>query len=364
MTLDGKRKFIIDVLYTVVVAALAFFIFKYLIWWILPLVLGFVISFVLKPVVNLVYRMSSATRQFCAAIVLLCVYAALFALIWLLLLQLMTGLRTLVSSLPQTYNTVVVPTVEGLSNQVSALLSGFFPELGVQFVTLSDTITKQVGIFINGVSTHLIEGIGVCVKAIPAFCLTFLFTILSSFFISMDYTNVVSFFARLVPKHHRKTLFAVKDFLVKIVFKYARAYLLLLFITFAEVFAGLWLLRVPQSFYWAAGIAVADLLPAIGTGLILIPWAVLSFTQGNRFLGIGLLILYGVITIARNIIEPKIIGDHIGLPPLVTVTSMFLGLKLFGAVGMFLAPVLVLILKFLNDSGTIHLWEIPPKQKE
>ncbi|WP_312643042.1 sporulation integral membrane protein YtvI [Hydrogenoanaerobacterium sp.] len=363
MTLDGKLKFLVNTLYTMVVLALTFFVLKYLIWWLLPLVLGFLIAFALKPVVNAVYRMSSATRRFCAIMVLLCAYTVLFALLWLVLLRLITGLRGLFISLPQTYNTIIAPSVTSLSAQISALLEPFFPELGAQFANLSDMITEQLGNFISGVSDRLIESIGSIVKAIPAFMLTFLFTILSSFFISMDYTNVVSFLARLVPKQHRKTLFALKDFLVTTVFKYAKAYLLLLLITFTEVWAGLGLLRVPGSIYWAVGIAVADLLPAIGTGLILIPWSVLSFAQGDKFLGIGLLALYGVITVVRNLIEPKIVGDNIGLPPLVIITSMFFGLKLFGAVGMFLAPIFVLILKFLNDTGRVHLWEIPPKQK-
>lgn len=363
MNREAKLKFIVDVIYAAFVAALAVLALKYLVWWLLPLVLGFVIAFALRPIVNAVYRLSSATRRFCAAMVLLCAYAALGALVWLAVVQLVSGLHGLFLSLPQLYENAISPALAALNTQVTALLERFFPALGAQFTTLSQLLAEQTGVVISSASEHLLAGMGGFVRGIPAFMLTFLFTILSSFFISMDYNNVVSFFARLLPKRHRKTLFALKDFLVKTVFRYLRAYLLLMTITFAEVWAGLAMLRVPSSGWWALGIAAADLLPAIGTGLVLLPWALFAFLQGNQFLGVGLLAVYGVITVVRNIIEPKIVGDNIGLPPLATITAMFFGLKLFGAAGLFLAPILVLMLKFLHDSGRIHLWDAPQKPK-
>ncbi len=366
MTGEKKIKFIVDVVYVVLVAALAVFALKYLVWWLLPLVLGFCIAFALKPLVNLVYQMSSATRRFCAVMVLLCAYATLAALVWLGVVQLVVGLRRLILTLPELYESSFLPAAGSLSDWFSGLLGRFFPQLSEEFSTLAQMISEQTTTVVGGLSERLIGGMGALVSGLPGLMLTFLFTILSSFFISMDYNNVVSFLARLVPKRHRGMLFEIKDFLVKTVFRYARAYLLLLAITFVEVWAGLALLRVKGSGWWALGIAAADLLPAVGTGLILIPWAVLAFIQDNRFLGIGLLVVYGIITVVRSIIEPKIVGDNIGLPPLVTITSMFFGLKLLGAIGLFLAPLLVLIVKFLNDSGKIHLWDnsppaVPPK---
>lgn len=93
----------------------------------------------------------------------------------------------------------------------------------------------------------------------------------------------------------------------------------------------------------------------LGTGGIIIPWAVISLIQGNIFLGCGLLILYIAITIIRNIVEPKIVGSQLGLHPVVTLASMFVGLQVFGGLGLFGMPITLSLLKHLNDNGTIHI---------
>lgn len=361
MTQGDKQKFIVDAAYFALVAAIAVLTLKYFIWWLLPLVLGFGIAFALTPIVNAVYRLSTATRRFCAVIVLLCAYATLFALVWLGLAQLVVSLRDVFTRLPTLYSDVISPAVMSWNSSILAVLERFLPQLGVQFAAFTQVLGDQLSLYVTDSSAKLIEGVTAFIKGIPAMMLTFLFTVLSSFFISMDYNNVVSFLARLVPRRHRKTLFALKDFLVTSIFGYGKAYLLLLGFTFAQAWAGLWLLRVPSSGWLALGIALADLLPAVGTGLVLLPWAGLSLLQGNRFLCIGLLAVYGVITIVRNIIEPKIVGDQIGLPPLVTITAMFFGLKLFGVLGMFIMPIMALVLKFLCDSGHLRLWDKPAK---
>ena len=357
MEKESKQKFLLNVACVTVAVSIVVLVFKYLLWWLLPLVLGFCISFVLRPLVNAIYKISTATRRFCAVIVLIFAYASLGVLVWFCIVQLVAGFRWLFLGLPAFYSTTISPVLEELNSQVLAVLWRFMPEVSLQLEEFSAIAGEQIATVISSLSDRLIASISDFVRGIPAFMLTFLFTVLSSFFISMDYNAVVSFFARLVPKRHRKTLFVLKDFLVSTVLKYIRAYSLLLSITFIEVWVGLALLRVPSSGLWALLIAVADLLPAIGTGLILLPWALLALLQGNKFLCIGLLALYGVVTVVRNIIEPKIVGDNIGLSPLATITAMFLGLKIFGISGLFIMPILVLTIKFLNDSGRLKLWE-------
>lgn len=103
-------------------------------------------------------------------------------------------------------------------------------------------------------------------------------------------------------------------------------------------------------------IAVFDILPVLGTGGIMIPWMILSALQGNVPLAVKLLILYLVITVIRNIVEPKIVGGQLGLHPVVTLCSMFVGAQLFGAVGLFGFPIGLSLLRHLNDHGVIHIF--------
>ena len=99
------------------------------------------------------------------------------------------------------------------------------------------------------------------------------------------------------------------------------------------------------AFTEALGIAFVDMLPVLGTGAVLIPWSVLSFIEGNVALGIGLAVLYAAITVIRAIAEPKIVGDSIGLSPVLSLMSVYVGFKLFGAVGMILLPIAAAILR-------------------
>lgn len=136
-----------------------------------------------------------------------------------------------------------------------------------------------------------------------------------------------------------------------------KGYISIMFITFVELSVGLTVLQAPNSILLAALIAVVDILPVLGTGTVLIPWSLISLITGDTFLGIGLIILYVVILIVRNIIEPKFIGKRIGLKPLVTLVSMYLGMKLAGVAGMFIFPLVVAFLKNLHDAGIINTWK-------
>lgn len=100
-------------------------------------------------------------------------------------------------------------------------------------------------------------------------------------------------------------------------------------------------------------IALFDILPVLGTGGVMIPWMVIAFIQGNLQLGFGLLAVYGVVTVVRNIVEPKIVGGQLGLHPVVTLASMFVGASLLGAVGLFGFPIALSLLNYLNEEGEL-----------
>ena len=135
--------------------------------------------------------------------------------------------------------------------------------------------------------------------------------------------------------------------------------------TFLELVTGLSIIGIPKAPLIALVIAVFDILPVIGSGLFLIPWTIISFIIGNTSQGIGLAILYLVITVMRNIIEPRIVGTQVGLPPIVTLMSMVVGTYLFGGIGLLGLPVSLAIIKSLNDQGFINLYrDVSDKEEE
>ena len=126
-------------------------------------------------------------------------------------------------------------------------------------------------------------------------------------------------------------------------------------ITFLEVFIGLTVLGVRYAFLIALLTAVVDLMPVLGTGTVMIPWGIIDLIAGNYFMGIGLLVLYAIITVIRQILEPKIVGKYVGLYPLLALVSMYVGLKLFGLIGLFGLPLSIVIFDRLRRDGFINI---------
>ena len=126
-------------------------------------------------------------------------------------------------------------------------------------------------------------------------------------------------------------------------------------ITFFELYLGVSLLKIPAAPILALLVAVVDILPVLGTGTVLIPWGLVLLILGNTFLGVGILVLYLVITVVRQTLEPKIIGSQVGLHPIVTLLCIYAGAQLIGVVGIFAFPVIATVIKKLNDEGTIHV---------
>jgi sporulation integral membrane protein YtvI len=165
---------------------------------------------------------------------------------------------------------------------------------------------------------------------------------------------------RLTPLPLRDRLPPLGRRLKRLGQSYLRACLLLGLTTFLLTFMGLAVLGVPYAFLLAVLLAVVDLLPLLGTGIILVPWAVLCLLLGQVKLGIGLLILYGVSTLIRQILEPKLIGDGLGLHPLVSLGAMYAGLRLFGVWGMILSPLVAAALVSIFGGYSLHR---PPKEE-
>ena len=131
----------------------------------------------------------------------------------------------------------------------------------------------------------------------------------------------------------------IRVYLTDTLFVVIRSYLLIMLLTFVELSLLFSLFGISGAFWKAGLIAMLDILPILGTGAIMIPWAVISLVLGNVALGLKLLLIYAIVTVVRNYVEPRVVGAQLGLHPIITLVSMFLGLRLFGFWGLFGLPV-------------------------
>ncbi len=357
MTLDEKKKFVVNVAFVVTVYAVLYFIFVYVIHWIMPFIVGFLIALALRPITRLVNKIVNSTGKGVAIFVVTAFYVAVAIILWLLITFLITQLTDLVNIMPGLYFNKIEPLLLDFNDWVVANTKTISPEA-------ADTISQ---IIINGISyiSDVIKNTSIAfvqivtklISNFPLYLISVIFTIVLSVFISVEYNNITAFIKRQLPENFNSTFTEARIFLTGTLWKMIKSYMIIMCITFIELLTGLSILRVNYALPIAAIIAVLDIMPIIGTGGILIPWAVVELFLKNYHLGIGLLILYVAVTIIRNIVEPRIVGHQIGLHPIITITTMYAGLRLFGFFGFLIAPVIAILVKHLNDTGKIHLFK-------
>lgn len=209
-----------------------------------------------------------------------------------------------------------------------SFLTNTLPQVANSFLTtISQTATAFAGGMVTGFAT-----------ALPSFFLSLIMGILSSFFILVDYEFLSNSLSTISPKCIKQTINSNWNFIFTTLKKILSTYLLLICITFGIITTGLWLLGV--KYFAAMGflIAILDLLPIVGSGLVMLPWGISIILLGNAPQGIGILILYATTWVFRSIMEPKLLGDSLGLHPLIMIISIYLGIQLFGVTGIIIMP--------------------------
>ena len=345
--LAKRRRFLINFGYFSAIVLIIWFCAAYLVKLTLPFLAGLFIALALKPAVDALSSLLKLKRKPMAVAVTSLMYLSAAGILSLLLLFTATSVGRLLSGLPDIYQNNIAPAIEeaealilrfGGEKLLSSFARGGLSSFGEQFV-----------------ASLLEKGTSIA-SSLPDLLLTATFTVVFSLFICADYNNVTGFLARQLPKKHRQLLFDAKSALLQGIGKMLGAYLLLMFITFSLLLLSFWLLGVSSPFAVAAVTAVLDALPLFGVGAVLIPWAVLEFFNGNIALGAALLLTFAVITLLRNLLEPRLLGKNTSLDPVAALFSIYLGWRLFGFAGLFFMPLLSLVLCKLCETGKLKLW--------
>lgn len=374
-----RRDFLIDLVYVMAIIGLVYVFFKYCFSIAAPFLLSFFFAVILqRPLGWLDKKTKNKMHTFwsivlvllCVAIILgpvISVIAALFREIGNFISFLGEQLNDLPTFLVTLQNEILKAIKflpDSIYTSVSESITQFFGNL------INDFDVSKLGINMSSITSGLsngISGVYSVVKNIPSILIGVVIGIIAWILFTKDYKKVVKFIKLQLPDKHKNLLSETKKIFSSTILKMCRAYGLIMFITFCENFLGLTILNLigvmknSYVFVIAICIAVFDILPVAGSGGILIPWSLIALVTGNVGQCVGLLILYAVITVIRQYIEPKIVGDSLGVNPLVTLAGLYFGLKLFGFMGMFIVPICVMTLKAFNDAGRIHLYTPPQR---
>lgn len=357
MTYEKRVHFLVNFFYSAVVLGIVIFTVKYGWEYLSPFVLAFAVAYILKSAVNKLHVYTKIKRGLCAVICVAAFYCITLGVFTLAAVQLFALLRNLFYALPDFYSNEIAPVLMLVLAKLQHAITNIDPGLRMVLDELTIRLSENVGNAISNISVSMLGALSTAIAGVPSFFVKTLLAIIASFFISADYYEITYFVAKQLNTKQVQLLYDVEQYAKSALVKYLKSYSLIMAITFCEVGTGLLILGVKRAYLIGFLIAVFDIMPVLGTGGILIPWGVISLITGNVLFGIGILVLYLIVTVVRNIIEPKIIGDQVGLPAVATLMSMFLGTKLMGVVGLFRFPVSLAILKQLNDAGKIKLFK-------
>lgn len=372
---ESRKNFLINLLYFAAILAIVYCFFKYLFWVTAPFLLSFFFAVILqRPIRWMDKRTKKKHHTFMSIIVVIIFLIILVGPVAGILAACINEIAGFVKYITEQLNDLptFLATLENellnflhflpgsIYNNVSESITNFFTNL------INDFDLSTIGIDMQAIKNGVASGISGAVnvvKNVPSVLIAIVIGIIALIFFTKDYNYIVRFIQKQFPESKKNLLVEIKQVFSKTVLKMIRAYGLIMLITFFELFVGfsiLTLLGIMDNHYYAViavGIAVFDILPVAGSGGILIPWAVVSLIMGNYQQAIGLMVVYIVISVIRQYIEPKIVGDSLGVHPIVTLMGLYFGLKLFGFLGMFIVPICVMTLKAFNDAGRIHLWK-------
>ena len=357
----GWQRLSVLFFYTAAIILLLLVFVRYLSGPLLPFIIAWLFAFMLDPVIKKLSRRTKLPRKLLSVVIII---SALF-LLGLVVFSLLERLFYEAGEL-----------IEAMSGDADNILQNIFDYF--------DTITERYPILavigdneritamaaealkaaMSSVSSRVPDWIAAFAGALPGAVFFTVILVLAAFYISMDFDRVNRFLMRQLPPKLQRLASGIREQLSSAGFKYLRAYLAILCVTFAQLLTGFLILRLEYAFLLAAVIALLDILPVIGVGTILIPWALILLLGGNYYTGIGLLIIFAAVSLIRQIIEPKIVGISIGLHPLATLIAMYAGFKLGGLTGMIVFPIIAIILKNLNDSGVLRFYRPPDKDEK
>ena len=331
----------------------------------LPVVVVILIAW---GVASVIYPIAKKTQQriripykLCAAVYVVLALLLLGTLLFFLISRLMEEMRELVAWVGENRGWIgekiggLVSSLERLSERLPFMeQADQINGLGALGASVDAMVSDWINKTVSGVGVWITSVVGRILRATPKMLILSIVTVMACFYWSIDYDSIQAYVWSHLPKRWQGTAKGVRQKAKTAMRRYLRAYVILWALTFGEVLIGLLILKQPYAFLIATVVATVDILPVLGAGTVLIPWAVILLLLGHHTVGIGLLILYGVLTIVRQIAEPHVVGESLGIHPLASLLCIVLGLQLFGVIGMILGPAAAFAVKEFLGSRSFY----------
>ena len=374
-TVQKRLSTMINVSYYALLISVFYLIFKTFLGLLVPFIVAFILAALFQKPVGFLERKTPIKRSVSSTacvLLLVGVLALLFAFLGMGVADRIKSFYDYILARLQNVPDLLTDIKVWLLEAVSHLPKAFSARVSENVTEFFDDLIK------NGMANFSISDFGVdwssiiskgggmlknTVGSIPSVAIGCVVSLIACAFMTADYDRIKRFILTQLSDHNSKRMTDGYRLATGTLKKMLKAYSLIIVITTCELMLGFYILKligIFESTYIpliAFVIALIDIIPVLGTGTVLIPWAVYSFITGNIPLGIGLLVIYVVILVIRQILEPRLVAGQVGLPPIVTIIAMYIGTKTIGVLGFFILPFVVILIKELNDHGIIHLFK-------
>jgi sporulation integral membrane protein YtvI len=313
-----------------------------------PFLLALVVAVFLDPLTQLLMTRMKMNRLAASTITSTLFTALLLGLAALIGMKVVAELTAFMQNVPN-YLTDASRYIQDLLERAQSFSNGGAAPVPGQLESWLTKVTEALTKLSGTITTTLLD----FAKGIPNFFVFFIVFLVAVYLFTLSMPQMKQSFLSLFEEKSRKQMDQVLDSLRKSVFGFLRAQLLLSVITYVICFVGLMIIGTGYPLAISLLIVVVDILPVLGTGSVIVPWAAYQLVAGDVFTGIGLLLLFIIITVVRRIVEPKILGDAVGIGALSALISLYVGFELVGVIGVFLGPIVVIVFIAARKAGLL-----------
>lgn len=349
------RQRLLELVYAAVVIGFLWLILRFLLPWTAPILVAFAMAAVLENAVRPMVR-GGWHRKSASAVMTLTLLGALILIISTAVsktFELVSGFAGKVPGLMESG----MELMRSLRGDAERLMTSAPEGLKTYLDAAADGMERAAFTLPAELSQKAMAAVGGMAQALPDVLLFTVTAGIGTYFISASYPKVTAFILNQLPAETRRRLSELSTDLKGSFGGFLRAQLILMLITFFELLTAFLIFKTEGAFYIAAATALVDALPVFGVGTVLLPWAVFELLMGDYAFALRLTALWGGVNIVRSCIQAKLLGDQIGLDPVVSLLAIYIGWRVCGVVGMLTFPLIFVTVVQLNDRGIIKLWK-------
>lgn len=316
----------------------------------LPFVLGYLFSLAANPLANLLEKRFKLPRNLAAVLVILLCIGVVGGILTNVIIKIIEEIRGIYQNLPA-IQANIVSAWEEISHKFSNIYDAVPPAVQEMLDEVGKNLTASVSGIAGVEYTPIFKSAGNIAKSVPGIFVGVIVFLLSSFFMISDDKTVRRAIEHILPERMSVKFDRMKTEIKRYIGGYVKAQLIIMTFVFVILFVGFKILNVEYSLLIALGTAFLDALPFFGSGAVLWTWAAVSFLTSEFGRGIGLMIIYLCVIFTRQMIEPKIVSEKIGMNPILTLMAMYVGYRLFSIGGMIVGPVIVMLFISFRRAG-------------